>query len=223
MFLADAYRPSHEGEKMLMDNFPDPYLKGISTEHSVQYHPDRAICPTTQATVLDRRYFCSGCTILDWTTVLDLQAEPLCRLSSVSLVHSAFILTDDDKKILISAIVQIQDCLSLIVANIPVIITTTIDIVGEPDQVRWQVGSAHQRILVQRRTHDRSNGAAHNREDPAKLSCAKNTAVSAWNQNDLSISTAPVEPHTCTNRMGSLCSSYVTCCRVHNTRVTPIL
>ncbi|KAJ7933075.1 hypothetical protein B0H13DRAFT_2511545, partial [Mycena leptocephala] len=51
----------------------------------------------------------------------------------VSLVHGAFILRDDDMKILISAMVEA--CLSLIVANIPVIITT-IDIVGEPHQVQ---------------------------------------------------------------------------------------
>ncbi|KAJ7922282.1 hypothetical protein B0H13DRAFT_1509828, partial [Mycena leptocephala] len=52
----------------------------------------------------------------------------------VSLVHAVFILTHYDTMIFISAIVE--DCLSLIVANIPVVITTMIDIVGEPDQVQ---------------------------------------------------------------------------------------
>ncbi|KAJ6586003.1 hypothetical protein B0H19DRAFT_925285, partial [Mycena capillaripes] len=52
----------------------------------------------------------------------------------VSLVHTAFILKDYDFKIPISGIVE--GCVSLIVANIPVIIVTTIDIVGEKDHVR---------------------------------------------------------------------------------------
>ncbi|KAJ7910271.1 hypothetical protein B0H13DRAFT_2012698, partial [Mycena leptocephala] len=50
------------------------------------------------------------------------------HISQVSLVHAAFILRNCGMKILILAIVE--DCLSLIVANIPVVITTTIDIVG---------------------------------------------------------------------------------------------
>ncbi|KAJ7847068.1 hypothetical protein B0H13DRAFT_2362622 [Mycena leptocephala] len=106
----------------------------------------------------------------------------------VSLVHSAFILTDDDKKILISAIVQ--DCLSLIVANIPVIITTTIDIVGQA-----QTGKSVQLTSVFWFSEGRTTGAMELHtiaEDPAKLSYAKNTAASAWNQNDLSVSDGTV-------------------------------
>ncbi|KAF7328456.1 hypothetical protein MSAN_02482100 [Mycena sanguinolenta] len=48
----------------------------------------------------------------------------------VSVVHASFILKDDDVKIPFSGMVEA--CLSLIVANIPVLITTTIDIVGQP-------------------------------------------------------------------------------------------
>ncbi|KAJ6480052.1 hypothetical protein DFH09DRAFT_1214764 [Mycena vulgaris] len=51
----------------------------------------------------------------------------------VSLVHATFMLRDHDFKILLSGIVE--GCLSLIVANIPVIITSTMDIVGEQDRV----------------------------------------------------------------------------------------
>ncbi|KAJ6587931.1 hypothetical protein B0H19DRAFT_896548, partial [Mycena capillaripes] len=46
----------------------------------------------------------------------------------VSIVHATFILRDNDARIPISGVVE--GCLSLIVANIPVVITTTIDIVG---------------------------------------------------------------------------------------------
>ncbi|KAJ6534973.1 hypothetical protein B0H19DRAFT_964045, partial [Mycena capillaripes] len=49
----------------------------------------------------------------------------------VSIVHAVFILRDDDARIPISEVVEA--CLSLIVANIPVVITTTIDIVGDAD------------------------------------------------------------------------------------------
>ncbi|KAJ6585977.1 hypothetical protein B0H19DRAFT_858461, partial [Mycena capillaripes] len=52
----------------------------------------------------------------------------------VSVVHVAFIVRYADMKIPISEVVQ--GCISLIVANIPVVITTTIDIVGEPDHAR---------------------------------------------------------------------------------------
>ncbi|KAJ7922315.1 hypothetical protein B0H13DRAFT_1707824 [Mycena leptocephala] len=110
----------------------------------------------------------------------------------VSLVHSAFILTDDDKKILISAIVE--DCLSLIVANIPVIITTTIDIVGEPDQA--QTGKSVQLTSVFWFSEAQTTGTMELHtiaEDPAKLSYAiKNTATSAWNHNDLPVSEGTV-------------------------------
>ncbi|KAF8211128.1 hypothetical protein K438DRAFT_1959312 [Mycena galopus ATCC 62051] len=50
----------------------------------------------------------------------------------VSLVHAAFILRNGRIKVVISALVE--DCLSLIVANFPVIVTTMIDIVGDTDQ-----------------------------------------------------------------------------------------
>jgi hypothetical protein len=54
-----------------------PYLQGIPTEHSVQYRSDRAICPTTQATVLGRCYVCRSWTFFACTTVVDLRVEPL--------------------------------------------------------------------------------------------------------------------------------------------------
>ncbi|KAJ6473793.1 hypothetical protein C8R45DRAFT_1163107 [Mycena sanguinolenta] len=49
----------------------------------------------------------------------------------VSLVHASFILKDDDIGIPFSGVVE--SCLVLLVANIPVIITTTIDIAGHPE------------------------------------------------------------------------------------------
>ncbi|KAF7358625.1 hypothetical protein MSAN_01201200 [Mycena sanguinolenta] len=49
----------------------------------------------------------------------------------VSLVHAGFILKGRDIGIQFTGIVEC--CLSLIVANIPVIITTTMDIVGQPE------------------------------------------------------------------------------------------
>ncbi|KAF7350835.1 hypothetical protein MSAN_01645400 [Mycena sanguinolenta] len=50
--------------------------------------------------------------------------------SIVSLVHASFILKDDDIRMPFTGIVEA--CLSLIVASIPVIITTAIDIVDQP-------------------------------------------------------------------------------------------
>ncbi|KAJ6534960.1 hypothetical protein B0H19DRAFT_1038928 [Mycena capillaripes] len=50
----------------------------------------------------------------------------------VSIVHAAFILRGDHVKVTISTLVE--DCLGLFVANIPVMITTTIDIVGDADR-----------------------------------------------------------------------------------------
>ncbi|KAF7358622.1 hypothetical protein MSAN_01200900 [Mycena sanguinolenta] len=49
----------------------------------------------------------------------------------LSIVHANFILVDDDDRMPFSGIVEA--CLSLIVANIPVIITATIDILGQPE------------------------------------------------------------------------------------------
>ncbi|KAJ6503755.1 hypothetical protein C8R45DRAFT_1091532 [Mycena sanguinolenta] len=49
----------------------------------------------------------------------------------VSFVHAVLIFKDDDFGMPFSGIVEC--CISLIVANIPVIITTTIDIVGDPE------------------------------------------------------------------------------------------
>jgi hypothetical protein len=80
--------------------------------------------------------------------------------------------------------------LSLIVANIPVVITTTIDIVGERDQV--QTGKSVQLTSVFWFSEGRTTGAMELHtitEDHAKLSYAmKNTAASAWNHNDLPVS-----------------------------------
>jgi hypothetical protein len=83
--------------------------------------------------------------------------------------------------------------LSLIVANIPVVITTTIDIVGEPDQA--QTGRSVQLTSVFWFSEAHTTGAIELHtiaEDPAKLSYAKNTAASAWNQNDLPVSEGTV-------------------------------
>ncbi|KAF7365536.1 hypothetical protein MVEN_00426800 [Mycena venus] len=49
----------------------------------------------------------------------------------VSLVHAAFILRNGGIKVLISAVVE--DCLSLIVANIPVVVTAFVSIAGDTD------------------------------------------------------------------------------------------
>jgi hypothetical protein len=80
--------------------------------------------------------------------------------------------------------------LSLIVANIPVVITTTIDIVGEPGQD--QIGKSVQLTSVFWFSEGQTTGAMELHtitEDPAKLLYAmKNTAASAWNQNDLPVS-----------------------------------
>jgi hypothetical protein len=70
---------------------------------------------------------------------------------------------------------------SLIVANIPVVITTTIDIVGEPDQA--QTGKSVQLTSVLWFSEAQTTGAMELHiiaEDPAKLS--------AWNHNDLPVS-----------------------------------
>ncbi|KAJ7922313.1 hypothetical protein B0H13DRAFT_1707819 [Mycena leptocephala] len=101
----------------------------------------------------------------------------------VSFIHVAFVLTHDTMKIIISAIVE--GCVSLIVANIPVIITTTIDIVGQA-----QTGKSVQLTSVFWFREAQTTGAIELHtiaEDPAKLSYAKNTVASAGNQNDLSV------------------------------------
>jgi hypothetical protein len=80
--------------------------------------------------------------------------------------------------------------LSLIVANIPVIITTTIDIVGQA-----QTGKSVQLTSVFWFREAQTTGAIELHtiaEDPAKLSYAKNTAASAGNQNDLPVSEGTV-------------------------------
>ncbi|KAJ7793109.1 hypothetical protein B0H13DRAFT_1935549 [Mycena leptocephala] len=97
----------------------------------------------------------------------------------VSLAHSAFILRNDQMKVLISAPVEIQNGLSLIVANIPVVIATMI---GEPHQV--QTGKSVQLTSVFWFREAQTAGAmemhtiAEERPDPARLSHATNTAAS---------------------------------------------
>ncbi|KAJ6492291.1 hypothetical protein C8R45DRAFT_990848 [Mycena sanguinolenta] len=80
----------------------------------------------------------------------------------VSLVHASFVLTDDDIKMPFSGIVEC--CLSLVVANIPVIITTTIDIVGQPDTAEFSTvfwlgttgtGTAQLQTLAECHSHGR--------------------------------------------------------------------
>ncbi|KAJ7708962.1 hypothetical protein B0H17DRAFT_1000054 [Mycena rosella] len=51
----------------------------------------------------------------------------------VSLVHAVFILRNGGIKVVISALVE--DCISLIVANIPVVVTAIVQLTGEEDQV----------------------------------------------------------------------------------------
>ncbi|KAJ6587926.1 hypothetical protein B0H19DRAFT_1012740 [Mycena capillaripes] len=48
-----------------------------------------------------------------------------------SIVHATFVLQNNNTRVAISGVVE--GCLSLIVANIPVVVTTTIDIVGNAD------------------------------------------------------------------------------------------
>jgi hypothetical protein len=89
--------------------------------------------------------------------------------------------------------------LSLIVANIPVVITTMIDIVGEPDQV--QTGKSVQLTSVFWFNEAQTTGAMELHtiaENSVKPSYAKNTATSAWNQNDL-----PVSEGTVVDRLSS--------------------
>ncbi|KAJ7753174.1 hypothetical protein B0H16DRAFT_1544698 [Mycena metata] len=105
----------------------------------------------------------------------------------VSLVHAAFILKDYDMKILISAIVEA--CLSLIVANIPVVITTTIDVVGEPDHA--QNGETVQFSSIFWFSEAQQTGAmelhtiAKESPDAVKPSYPQTPENSTWNQNNL--------------------------------------
>ncbi|KAF7363097.1 hypothetical protein MVEN_00662100 [Mycena venus] len=52
----------------------------------------------------------------------------------ISLVHAVLLLRMGSKQALITAVVE--SCLSLIVANIPVVVTTIVDIAGDEDQSR---------------------------------------------------------------------------------------
>ncbi|KAF7342298.1 hypothetical protein MVEN_01818000 [Mycena venus] len=52
----------------------------------------------------------------------------------VSLVHAAYILRNGGMKVVISAVVE--DCISLIVANIPVVVTSVVDIAGDTEEPR---------------------------------------------------------------------------------------
>ncbi|KAF7358665.1 hypothetical protein MSAN_01205500 [Mycena sanguinolenta] len=80
----------------------------------------------------------------------------------VSLVHASFVLLDDDIQMPFSGIVE--GCLSLVVANIPVIVTTTIDIVGQPETAEFSTvfwlgttgtgaGTAQLQSLAERHSH----------------------------------------------------------------------
>jgi hypothetical protein len=80
--------------------------------------------------------------------------------------------------------------LSLIVANIPVVITTTIDIVGEPDHA--QNGKTVQFSSIFWFSEAQTTGAmelhAIAEESPdTKLSYPKTTENSTWNQNNLPV------------------------------------
>ncbi|KAJ6569764.1 hypothetical protein DFH09DRAFT_1080489 [Mycena vulgaris] len=105
----------------------------------------------------------------------------------VLLVHATFILRDYDFKILISGIVE--GCLSLIVANIPVIITSTIDIVGEQDHVRTAQFSTIFWFSEARTTEAMDlNIIGEVPPDGAKSSYATTEDMSSWDQNGLTAS-----------------------------------
>ncbi|KAF7362716.1 hypothetical protein MVEN_00620900 [Mycena venus] len=116
-----------------------------------------------------------------------------------SLFHAAFILRDYNVKISISAIVE--GCLSLIVANIPVIVTTTIDIVGDQeDQVQTaQFSTIFWSSEAQTTGTMQLHTIGEERPDAVKLSYAKTTQdASTWNQIDL-----PVSQRTIVDRLSS--------------------
>ncbi|KAJ6580886.1 hypothetical protein B0H19DRAFT_1112752 [Mycena capillaripes] len=117
----------------------------------------------------------------------------------ISLVHAAFILRRGHTKVLISAVVE--DSLSLIVANIPVVVTTMIDVVGEAGQPRtsrltqlssmfWSSDDAQtsrRGILTGQVVPTRDlDTIGEESPDDMELSCAKtNDNVSRpWNRND---------------------------------------
>ncbi|KAF7342290.1 hypothetical protein MVEN_01817200 [Mycena venus] len=52
----------------------------------------------------------------------------------VSLVHAAYIVRNGHEKVIISAVVE--DCISLIVANIPVVVTSMVNIAGDTEEPR---------------------------------------------------------------------------------------
>ncbi|KAJ7302939.1 hypothetical protein DFH08DRAFT_977322 [Mycena albidolilacea] len=104
--------------------------------------------------------------------------NPQCRLTlrrldlAVSLVHAAFILRNGGIKIVISALVEVPiDCISLIVANIPVVVTTMVDIVGDADQARAT------------RTTPLSTGFWYHEAETAEA-CRRRSSKSTWNQNE---------------------------------------
>ncbi|KAF7362718.1 hypothetical protein MVEN_00621100 [Mycena venus] len=107
----------------------------------------------------------------------------------VSLFHATFILLDYEIKITIAAMVE--GCLSLIVANIPVIITTTIDIVGDQeDQVRTvQFSTIFWSSEAQTTGTMQLHTIGEERPDAVKLSYAKTTEdTPSCNQIDLPMS-----------------------------------
>jgi hypothetical protein len=81
--------------------------------------------------------------------------------------------------------------LSLIVANIPVVVTTTIDIVGEPDHA--QNGKTVQFSSIFWFSEAQTTGAielhtiAEESPDTTKLSYPKTTENSTWKQNNLPV------------------------------------
>ncbi|KAJ7663873.1 hypothetical protein DFH06DRAFT_335250 [Mycena polygramma] len=81
----------------------------------------------------------------------------------VSLVHAAYILTNGHIKVLISAVVE--DSFSLIVANIPVVVTTMIDVVGEKDHTSMFTSMFWSSDLPQTTRQGVLTGQADNSDD----------------------------------------------------------
>ncbi|KAJ7203558.1 hypothetical protein GGX14DRAFT_698947 [Mycena pura] len=85
----------------------------------------------------------------------------------VSLVHAAFILRNSSIKILVSAVVE--DCFSLIVANIPVVVTSLVRIDGETDdsETTWSTSVRFNKWLsaLTHTTHSTRTGPSISQEE----------------------------------------------------------
>ncbi|KAJ7860392.1 hypothetical protein B0H14DRAFT_575507 [Mycena olivaceomarginata] len=130
---------------------------------------------------------------------LDLRRD---HRRTVSLVHAAFILRNGGIKVVTSVLVE--DCLSLIAANIPVVVTTMVDIVGDADQARaarmtpFSTGFWYHETETAEKCRRRVRFATlDSPTDDMELSYTK-SSKSTWNQNEQPDSEQVIKsrPHT---------------------------